>query len=60
MKFKIHWLTGEPTIVEGPTIAQAMMLAGFGGGITAAIDWYEELKEGSYNEKTYNETNSQR
>ena len=47
MKFKIHWLSGagEPTIVEGPTIAEAMMLAGFGGGIVNVINWYEEIKE---------------
>ncbi len=51
-KFKIHWLAKNesPTIVEGPTIGKAMTLAGFGGGITAAIDYWEEIKKEKEND----------
>lgn len=44
-QFKLHWLNSdEPEVVEGPTIAEAMTLAGYGNGAVRALDHYEEIK----------------
>ena len=40
--FKLHWLHGDTEIIKGNTIAEAFMLAGYGGGAIRALDWYEE------------------
>jgi hypothetical protein len=40
--FKLHWLHGDTEFVKGNTIAEAFMLAGYGGGAIRALDWYEE------------------
>ncbi len=44
-KFRLHWLTGKKEIVRGPSIEEACMLAGYGGGAIRALDWYEEIDE---------------
>jgi len=41
--FKIHWYTGGETVVHGNTIGEALMLAGYGGGIARVIDYWEEV-----------------
>lgn len=49
-KFKLHWLTGQTEIVSAidtgdqhQTLANAMMQAGYGGGILSVLDYWEEL-----------------
>lgn len=48
--FELHWLHGEVQIVEAPdtgnqheTLANAMMLAGLGGGALRALDYWREV-----------------
>jgi len=40
--FKLHWLGGRTETIKGKSIADAFMLAGYGGGASNALDWYEE------------------
>jgi len=46
--FRLYWLTGETEIVRGPTITAAMNSAGYGGGAVAALDFYKEGEESTY------------
>lgn len=46
-KFKLHWLHGKPEIVESTDIADACRRAGIGNGAIPALDYWEEVKEGS-------------
>jgi hypothetical protein len=43
--FRIHWHSGDPTDIEGYDIQHAMTMAGYGGGIMRAVDYWEELKD---------------
>ena len=43
-EFKLHWLGGDTETVNGSTIADAFMRAGYGGGAMGALDWWEEVK----------------
>jgi hypothetical protein len=49
-KYILHWKDGKDEIVEGPNIAQACMLAGYGGGAILAMDYHEEIEEESEEE----------
>ena len=40
--FTLYWCTGHRDVVQGRTIAEAMTLAGYGGGSVAALDFYSE------------------
>lgn len=44
-QFRVHWLDKTTSIVEGTDISNALTLAGYGGGASRAIDWWEELEE---------------
>jgi len=46
-KFLLRWKpgAGSDCVVEGDTIEEAMMLAGYSGGAVRALDYYEEVKE---------------
>lgn len=37
----LHWLSGKTEEIEGLSIADAFMRAGYGGGALAALDYYE-------------------
>ena len=39
-KYTLYWKTGDREVVEGPTPAKAMTLAGYSGGAVAALDFY--------------------
>lgn len=39
-KFTLFWRTGDREVVQGRTIAEAMSLAGYGGGAVRALDFY--------------------
>lgn len=39
-KFTLFWLGGKREVVQGRTIAEAMTLAGYGGGAVRALDFY--------------------
>lgn len=38
--FTLYWLTGKREVVKGKDVAQAMTLAGYGGGSVSALDFY--------------------
>lgn len=40
--YTLFWLTGQLELVFGPTVAEAMTLAGYGRGALAALDFYAE------------------
>jgi len=42
-KFKLYWLDGKEEVVEGTSIADAFMRAGYGNGAIRALDYYEQL-----------------
>ena len=42
-QFKLYWLDGTTEIIEGYSIANAFMRAGYGAGAVKALDWYEEI-----------------
>ena len=44
-KFRLFWLTGKETDVEGYDIADAFRRAGYGGGALRALDYYKEIRE---------------
>lgn len=46
-KFKIHWLSGGPEIIEGKNLSDAFQKAGYGGGVYTRIDYWEELTRNS-------------
>ncbi len=37
-KFTLYWKTGDREVVEGRDIAEAMTLAGYGGGAAGALE----------------------
>lgn len=43
-KFILHWLDGKDEIIEGYSISDAFMKAGYGSGALRALDYYEEKK----------------
>jgi len=42
-RFKFYWLTGKTEESTGTSVADALMNLGYGGGATAALDYYVEL-----------------
>jgi len=42
-KFRLHWLSGDPEIVEGSDISDAFRRAGYGGGAPNALDYFEPV-----------------
>lgn len=46
--FIIYWLDGKFEKVEGTSIDDAFRRAGYGGGATRAIDFYEEAESPNY------------
>lgn len=44
-KFILHWKSGGTETVEGTSIANAFMNAGYSRGAIMALDYYEEVKE---------------
>jgi hypothetical protein len=44
--YRFYWLTGKVEIHKGRNPAEALTLAGYGGGAVRALDYYEEVKEG--------------
>lgn len=56
-EFTLFWLTGESEIVKGSDVANAMTLAGFGGGAVRALDFYangDKRNEYVWNEEIRN------
>jgi hypothetical protein len=43
-QFRLYWLTGQVEVIEGNDIADAFRRAGYGGGATRALDYWEEIK----------------
>jgi hypothetical protein len=41
-KFTLFWKTGDRNVVTGRNVAEAMTLAGFGGGSIRALDFHAE------------------
>lgn len=39
-KFTLYWRTGDREVVQGRTVAEAMTLAGYGGGALRALDFW--------------------
>lgn len=56
--YTLFWKTGQREIVHGYNPAEAMTLAGYGGGALGALDFYSsgDCKEYTYNkdERTWN------
>ena len=42
-RFKIHFRDGFTQDIVGTSITNALMKAGYGGGIMSAIDYWEEV-----------------
>ena len=42
----LHWLDGKDEEVQGETIREAYMNAGYGDGAIRALDYFEEKKGG--------------
>lgn len=42
--FILHWLDGTTEEVQGTSISDAFMRAGYGGGAIRALDYFEEKK----------------
>ena len=40
--FTLYWRTGHREVVNGNSIAEACMLAGYGGGAISALDFYQD------------------
>lgn len=47
-KFTLYWRDGKRNIVQGRTIAEAMTLAGYGGGALGALDFHAKGENGDY------------
>lgn len=47
-KFTLYWRTGQREIVQGRTIAEAMTLAGYGGGAVRALDFHAKGENTEY------------
>lgn len=46
--FTLYWLDGKRELVRGPTPAEAMSRAGYGGGALRALDFYADGDDTSY------------
>ena len=46
--YTLFWLTGKREIVKGEDPAQAMTLAGYGGGAVRALDFYANGENDEY------------
>lgn len=46
--YTIYWRDGKKSKVEGPTVEQAFTNAGYGAGAVAAIDFYANGDDDSY------------
>lgn len=46
--YTLYWRDGGREIVSGPDVAQAMTLAGYGGGAVAALDFYADGDDHKY------------
>jgi len=56
-EFTLFWLTGKSEIVKGSDAANAMTLAGYGGGAVRALDFYaqgDKRNEYVWNKETRN------
>lgn len=40
--FTLYWRTGTRELIKGRNVAEAMTLAGYGGGATRALDFWAE------------------
>jgi hypothetical protein len=50
--FRLHWRGNlADNVISGSSIADAFKNGGFGGGALGALDYYEEIKEFSREEK---------
>lgn len=52
--YTLFWLTGKTEIITGDTPAEAMTLAGYGGGAVRALDFYangDVRKDYKWNDK---------
>lgn len=47
-KFTLYWLDGKREVVQGRTAAEAMTLAGYGGGAVRALDFYANGEDTDY------------
>jgi hypothetical protein len=50
-RFRLDWGSMGTEIVEGETIAQAMTLAGYGGGAARALKSYSEIPDATVEAK---------
>ena len=46
--YTLYWRDGKRETVSGPTLAQAMTLAGYGGGAVRALDFYANGDDHNY------------
>jgi len=46
--YTLYWLTGKREVVKGKDVAQAMTLAGYGGGAVGALDFYASGNDNQY------------
>lgn len=44
-RFRLHWHDGKTEIVEGTSIRNAFINAGYGYGAIQALDYFEEVKK---------------
>lgn len=53
-KFTLYWRTGDREVVQGRTIAEAMTMAGYSGGVLRALDFHAsgETNEYAWDAKT--------
>lgn len=42
-KFKVHWLSGNDSIIEGINIVDAFCNEGYSANAAKVIDWFEEV-----------------
>lgn len=43
--YRLFWLDGTTQDIQGESIADAFMRAGYGNGALRALDYYKEIKE---------------
>ena len=59
-QFTLYWRTGKREVVSGRDPAEAMTLAGYGGGAIRALDFYAEGDNHEYSwdsgEREWNNT----
>lgn len=47
-KFTLYWRTGHREVVQGRNAAEAMTLAGYGGGAIRALDFWARGEDHNY------------